>query len=43
MQILKDEIREAILNTALNEFYEKGFLDASIKKIAKASGICVGN
>lgn len=43
MQILKDEIRNAILHAALDDFYENGFSGASIRNIAKRSGISVGN
>lgn len=43
MQILKDEVRDRIFNAALHEFREKGFEKSSMRNIAKASGITVGN
>lgn len=42
-QVLKEEIRQKILKSALNEFIKKGYLNASMKEIAKGSGIAVGN
>jgi len=42
-QILKEEIRKKIQETALNEFIKKGYLNTSMREIAKGSGIAVGN
>jgi AcrR family transcriptional regulator len=42
-QILKDEIRNRILNNALESFLEKGFRATSMKYIAQKTGIAVGN
>jgi len=43
MQIKKEEVRDAILKNAENEFYINGFEKASIRKIVKASGTTIGN
>jgi AcrR family transcriptional regulator len=43
MQFLKDEVRNAIVAAALSEFMEKGYGGASMRAIAKASGITAGN
>ncbi|MGE5396836.1 MAG: TetR/AcrR family transcriptional regulator [Chitinophagales bacterium] len=43
MQYLKDEIKNRIISAALNEFDEKGFSNASMRKIAKDAGIATGN
>lgn len=43
MQILKPEIRELILKNATNEFYEKGYKNSSLRKIAANSSLTVGN
>lgn len=43
MQILKEDIRERIIESARNEFLEKGFSKASMRIIAEKSGITVGN
>lgn len=43
MQVLKDEVRNNILNAAKTLFYQKGYNNASIRDIAKNSGITVGN
>ncbi len=43
MQIQKEEIRQAILKSALDEFLAKGYLKASMKSIAKEAGVAVGN
>lgn len=43
MQYLKEEIRNRILDAALAEFKEKGFLDASMRSIAKNAGVALGN
>ena len=41
-QVLKDEIRENILNAALVEFYEKGFARATMRSIAAGAGVPAG-
>lgn len=43
MQVLKDEIRNKLLITAENIFYEKGFKDTTTRSIAKEVGISVSN
>lgn len=43
MQVLKEEIRLNILSSAKELFYEKGYNKASIRDIARRSGITVGN
>lgn len=43
MQFLKEELRVKILKSATNEFYDKGYSKASMRAIAKHSGITVGN
>lgn len=43
MQYLKDEIRNRIISSALKEFYDVGFPGASMRQIAKNSGIAIGN
>lgn len=43
MQIPKDNIKRRILDVARQEFYRKGFRRTSIRDIASASGIAVGN
>lgn len=43
MQILKDEIKEAILTAATAEFLAQGFPNASMRKIAKQARVCVSN
>ncbi|MCX7667930.1 MAG: FGGY family carbohydrate kinase, partial [Atribacterota bacterium] len=40
---IKEEIKSAIISSALKEFYEKGFLDASMREIAKNSNVAIGN
>ncbi len=42
-QVLKEEVRQKILETSLNDFIKKGYLNTSMKEIAKGSGIAVGN
>ncbi len=42
-QVLKEDIKNRILETALNEFLAKGYLSTSMKGIAKGAGIAVGN
>lgn len=43
MQVLKEEVRQNILSSAKKLFYEKGYANATIRDIAKLSGITVGN
>lgn len=43
MQYLKKEIRERILNAAVEEFKEHGYADASIRNIANNAQISLGN
>jgi len=43
VQVLKDEVRNNILTAAKKLFYQKGYNNASIRDIAKNSGITVGN
>lgn len=43
MQYLKDEVREKILSSALIEFKNNGYLDASMRNIASRSGIALGS
>lgn len=43
MQFLKEELRVKILESAKNEFHSKGYGKASMRTIAKHSGITVGN
>ncbi|MDK2867787.1 MAG: hypothetical protein PWP51_1995 [Clostridiales bacterium] len=43
MQYLKDDVRERIVDAALDEFVEKGFNNASMREIAQRAQITVGN
>jgi AcrR family transcriptional regulator len=43
MQVLKDDVRNSILDAAIDEFYENGYKDASIRKIAHTAGTTPGN
>lgn len=43
MQVQKENIRKLILNTARNEFIQKGFKDASMRDIAKKSAVTLSN
>jgi AcrR family transcriptional regulator len=43
MQVLKPEIRSSILSNALEEFYQYGYSQASMRAIASKVGITVGN
>lgn len=43
MQYLKEEVRNNILQAALEEFKDKGFLNASMRNIAKNAGVALGN
>ncbi len=42
-QVLKDDLRNKIMHSAADEFLEKGFQDASMRRIAAKSGMTVGN
>ena len=42
-QILKKEIKENILQSALDAFLENGYRDASMQEIARRAGIATGN
>jgi AcrR family transcriptional regulator len=43
MQYLKDEVRNSIIEEALKEFKQSGYMGASIRNIAKNSSTSVGN
>ncbi|MDD6034568.1 MAG: helix-turn-helix domain containing protein [Oscillospiraceae bacterium] len=43
MQILKEEVRQRILQAAREEFLEKGFQESSMRRIAQNAGITPGN
>ncbi|MCR4429678.1 MAG: TetR/AcrR family transcriptional regulator [Tepidanaerobacteraceae bacterium] len=43
MQTLKEEVRNNICRAAVDEFWKKGFCNASMRAIAKNAGITVGN
>lgn len=43
MQVLKDEIKNRILEAALNEFHDMGYQNASMRKIARNAHIAIGN
>ncbi|WP_161496401.1 TetR/AcrR family transcriptional regulator [Clostridium thermosuccinogenes] len=43
MQYLKDDVKEAIVRSALMEFKSKSYLEASMRTIAKNAGITAGN
>lgn len=43
MQYKKNELNDIILQNALSEFLQKGFRNASLRNIAKASGTTIGN
>lgn len=43
MQYLKDEVKEAICQAAVEEFMENNYGDASMRTIANKAGITVGN
>lgn len=42
-QILKEDLRQAIIESAKQEFLEKGYKGASMRNIAKKSNMTVGN
>ncbi len=41
MQVLKEEVRSAILLAAYEEFRQSGYSEASIRRIAAAAGMTV--
>lgn len=43
MQIKKDSVNTRILDSAENEFFEKGFSSASMRDIARGAGVTPGN
>lgn len=43
MQYLKDEVRNRIVAAALQEFSEKGYMDASMRRIAAKAEVALGN
>lgn len=43
MQYLKDEVKNRIISSALKEFSDKGFQDASMRQIAKDADVALGN
>ena len=43
MQILKEDINSAIKEAEINEFYQYGYADTSIRSVAKRAGISAGN
>jgi AcrR family transcriptional regulator len=43
MQILKDEVKNKIEQCALEEFYQRGYKEASMRRIAAEAGISLGN
>lgn len=43
MQVLKDEVKEKIIEVAVVEFRDKGFNNASMRIISKNAGMTVGN
>jgi AcrR family transcriptional regulator len=43
MQILKNSVKDQILVSAVQEFKERGFTQASLRNIAQAANISVGN
>ena len=42
-QILKEEVRNKIIEASKKELLEKGYENASLRKIALDSGVTVGN
>ncbi|MFB9276773.1 TetR/AcrR family transcriptional regulator [Cohnella cellulosilytica] len=43
MQVLKEEVRSAIMLAAYEEFRQSGYLEASMRRIATAAGMTSGN
>jgi len=42
-QVLKDEVKDKIKQSAVDMFTQKGYINASIKEIAANAGVSVGN
>lgn len=43
MQVLKESVKNAIVEGAIAEFFEKGFQNANMRRIADSANITVGN
>lgn len=43
MQVLKESVREAIIQSAISEFFSKDYQSANMRDIAKNANITVGN
>ncbi len=43
MQVQKDEVRNNIIASAIDEFYQNGYKDASMRQIAANAGVTPGN
>lgn len=43
MQTLKENVKQAIIESAIAHFYERGYQDSSMRQIAKNAGITAGN
>ena len=43
MQVLKETVRNAIVEAAINEFFQNGFQKANMRRIADNANITVGN
>lgn len=43
MQVLKEEVKAAIIKSALQEFLAKGYINSSMRTIAKNADVTVGN
>jgi len=43
MQVLKDTVRKAIIDGAIAEFFEHGYQNANMRRIADSANITVGN
>ncbi len=43
MQVLKDSVRNAIIEGAIAEFFEHGYQNANMRRIADSANITVGN
>lgn len=43
MQYLKEDIKEKIISSAITEFKTKGYMNASMREIAKNAGVATGN
>ena len=43
MQVLKESVKKAILDGAINEFFEHGYQSANMRRIADSANITVGN